>query len=120
MIRILHILHSMNRGGTEAMLMNLYRHIDRGQIQFDFLLTDPAPCAYEPEIGSLGGRVYRIPRLTRGNPLRYMRAADAFFKAHPEYRIVHSHTPCGSHAATAYRCGSAIRTATAASRASTA
>lgn len=92
MIRILHILHSMNRGGTEAMLMNLYRHIDREQIQFDFLLTDPAPCAYEPEIGSLGGRVYRIPRLTRGNPLRYMRAADAFFKAHPEYRIVHSHT----------------------------
>lgn len=40
MIRVLHILHSMNRGGAENALMNYYRHINRNCIQFDFLLTD--------------------------------------------------------------------------------
>ena len=40
MIRVLHILHSMNRGGAEAMLMNYYRNIDRTRVQFDFLLTE--------------------------------------------------------------------------------
>ena len=35
-IRVLHILHSMNAGGIESFLMNVYRNIDRTEIQFDF------------------------------------------------------------------------------------
>lgn len=35
-IRVLHLLHSMNRGGAETMLMNYYRQMDREQVQFDF------------------------------------------------------------------------------------
>ena len=50
MIRILHILHSMNRGGAEAMLMNYYRNIDHSRVQFDFLLTEQNRCQYEEEI----------------------------------------------------------------------
>ena len=91
-IRVLHILHTMNRGGTENAIMNYYRHIDRERIQFDFLLTDPNKCAFEDEIISLGGIVHRVPRLTMSNPLPYLKGVDHFFKIHPEYRIVHSHT----------------------------
>lgn len=91
-IRVLHILHSMNRGGAENALMNFYRHIDREKVQFDFLLTDPEHTLFENEIVSLGGRVYRIPRLTLKSIFRYCNAIRIFFKAHPEYRIVHSHT----------------------------
>ena len=91
-IRVLHILHTMNRGGTENAIMNYYRHIDRKQIQFDFLLTDPNKCAFEDEIISLGGIVHRVPRLTMSNPIPYLKGVDHFFKIHPEYRIVHSHT----------------------------
>ena len=36
--RILHILHSMNRGGAETLVMNLFRAIDRDRYAFDFLL----------------------------------------------------------------------------------
>lgn len=91
-IRVLHILHTMNRGGTENAIMNYYRHIDRERIQFDFLLTDPNKCAFEDEIISLGGIIHRVPRLTMSNPTPYLKGVDHFFKIHPEYRIVHSHT----------------------------
>lgn len=37
-IRILHIVTNMDRGGLETLLMNCYRHIDRNEVQFDFLV----------------------------------------------------------------------------------
>lgn len=92
MIRVLHILHSMNRGGTEAMLMNYYRNIDRQIVQFDFLLTEQSHCQYEDEIVSLGGKVFRVPMLHFSNPMPYLKGVKSFLLSHPEYRIVHSHT----------------------------
>lgn len=91
-IRILHILHSMNRGGAENALMNYYRHIDREKVQFDFLLTDSEKCQFENEILAMGGKVYRVPLLTITNPFPYLKGVDDFLTQHPEYRIVHSHT----------------------------
>lgn len=91
-VRILQILHSMNRGGAENALMNYYRHIDRSKVQFDFLLTEQEKCQFEDEIISLGGRVYRIPLLRIGNPFPYLKGVRNFFKSHPEYKVVHSHT----------------------------
>ena len=91
-IRVLHILHSMNRGGAENAIMNYYRHIDRDKVQFDFLLTEPSKCQFEDEILSLGGRVFRVPQLTIRNPFPYLVGVWRFYKSHPEYRIVHSHT----------------------------
>ena len=91
-IRVLHILHSMNRGGAENALMNYYRHIDREKVQFDFLITDSNKSDFEDEIKELGGRIFRIPLLTYRHPMRYINAVKRFFKSHPEYFIVHSHT----------------------------
>ena len=77
------------------MLMNYYRHMDREKIQFDFLEHRRDRAAYDDEIESLGGRIFRLPRL---NPLSsdYFHALNVFFAAHPEYRIVHSHLDCMS------------------------
>lgn len=91
-IRVLHILHSMNRGGAENAIMNYYRHVNRDKVQFDFLLTEPHKCQFEEEIVYLGGKIYRVPLLTIKNPFPYMRAVRNFFQHHPEYQIVHSHT----------------------------
>lgn len=95
MVRVLHIVTNMDRGGLETMLMNYYRHMDREKIQFDFLEHRRERAAYDDEIESLGGRIFRLPRL---NPLSsdYFHALNAFFAAHPEYRIVHSHLDCMS------------------------
>lgn len=38
MKRILHVIGSLNNGGSQAMVMNLYRNIDRTKVQFDFII----------------------------------------------------------------------------------
>ena len=38
MIRVLHVVTYMGRGGLETMLMNYYRHIDKSKVQFDFVV----------------------------------------------------------------------------------
>ena len=43
MIRILQSVSNMDRGGIETMLMNYYRHLDRDQFQFDFLVNKEKP-----------------------------------------------------------------------------
>ena len=92
-IRILHIVTYMSRGGLETMIMNVFRNIDREKIQFDFMVHREFRSDYDDEIEALGGKIYRLPQL---NPLslRYRRALDAFFREHPEYRIVHCHQDC--------------------------
>lgn len=73
------------------MVMNYYRHIDRTKVQFDFLVHRDQPGAYEDEIRSLGGRIYRICPIYPQNFAGYKRDIRVFFREHPEYRIVHSH-----------------------------
>lgn len=90
-IRILHVLTAMNRAGTETMLMNLYRAVDRDKVQFDFAVTSTKRCDYDDEIESLGGIIIHYPRYTGKNHLSYKQWWNHFFKTHPEYLIVHGH-----------------------------
>lgn len=92
-LRVLQVVTYMGRGGLETMLMNYYRRMDRSLVQFDFLVHRDFRADYDDEIESLGGRIFRIPRLVpwRGS---YKKALDTFFKTHPEYRIVHVHQDC--------------------------
>jgi glycosyltransferase involved in cell wall biosynthesis len=89
-LRVLQILRSMEVGGAETLVMNLYRHINRSRIQFDFLLFSDRGY-YEPEILELGGVIHRLPYLTDVGLLSWLRQLGRFFRAHPQYRIVHSH-----------------------------
>ena len=91
-IRILHVIGIMNRGGAENMIMNLYRNIDRTRIQFDFVENEGEAAAFDEEILSLGGRIYRCPRYRGKNHLAYSKWWNDFFQDHrAEYPIVHGH-----------------------------
>ena len=68
MLRVLHSVSNMDRGGIETMLMNYYRHIDREKVQFDFIVNKQKPGDYDDEIRRLGGHIYQSPGL---NPLHY-------------------------------------------------
>ncbi|MCF2652707.1 glycosyltransferase family 1 protein [Anaeromassilibacillus senegalensis] len=92
-IRILHVVTYMGRGGLETMVMNYYRHMDRNQIQFDFLVHRDFRADYDDEIESLGGYIYRLPQLIPWSS-SYNNALNRFFASHPEYRIVHIHQDC--------------------------
>lgn len=91
MIRILHSVSNMDRGGIETMLMNYYRHIDRTKVQFDFLCNKKKPGVYEAEIESMGGKVFRTPGLSPLMFFKYQAYMKKLFRENPEYRIVEAH-----------------------------
>lgn len=92
MYRILQVTGIMNRGGAETMIMNLYRNIDRNQIQFDFVENSLEEGAFDREILSLGGRIYHCIHWNGKNHPAYVRWWKRFFKEHAgEYPIVHGH-----------------------------
>ena len=62
MKRILHIVPSLELGGTEAFIMNHYRGLNRQEIQFDFLVCSKKDWPYLKEIDRLGGRVFYTAR----------------------------------------------------------
>lgn len=90
-IRVLQVVPAMNAGGMETFIMNVYRAIDRGRVQFDFLYHYDMPCFYDEEIAALGGRVYKLTVRQDNDLVRYLRALGRFFAAHPEYRVLHGH-----------------------------
>lgn len=90
-IRILHVLGSLNLGGAESRIMDLYRNIDRNKMQFDFLVHSSEKEHFDEEIESLGGRVYRVPRFKVYNLFSYRKAMKVFFATHHEFRAVHGH-----------------------------
>lgn len=97
-IRVLNVVGRMDRGGIETLIMNIYRHIDRNKVQFDFLAHYGKENAdYNTEILSLGGRIYEMPVIKTEKKVypwkvfAYIQALKKFFESHPEYHIVHGH-----------------------------
>lgn len=90
--RILHcVIGNMNVGGIETMLMVLYRNIDRTKFQFDFVVHSEEENYYEKEICHLGGKLYRIPFISK-HPFKHYIKFRRLLQTHPEYQIIHIHT----------------------------
>ncbi len=60
MIRVAIVGGKIDSGGKKNLIMEYYRHIDRNQIQFDFICDSDSQAIPRKEIESLGGRVYKI------------------------------------------------------------
>lgn len=92
MIRALHYVGKMNRGGMETFIMNLYRSIDRNRVQFDFAVHGDKNGDFEEEILSMGGKFYNFPHMRKG-PAAYKKAWKTFWREHKEeYAAFHFHT----------------------------
>lgn len=90
-VRVLNLFTIMNRGGAETMVMNYYRNIDRTKVQYDFMVHRQERGAYDDEIESLGGRIYRMPAIRPWGSHAYRSEVRRFYREHPEYKIIHSH-----------------------------
>ena len=102
-IRVLHVLGGTGLGGAESRIMDLYRQMNRNEIQFDFLVHSSAvncfledapqrtPQFYDEEIKRLGGHIYVLPKFKVYNYLAYTDAIQDFFKRHPEFFVVQGH-----------------------------
>ena len=49
-LRVLCVVSTLDRGGAETMIMNLYRNIDRSKVQFDFVENTDEKGIFEDEI----------------------------------------------------------------------
>lgn len=89
MKRILFISQYLNRAGTEAFMMNVFRGIDHSRFMCDFLLYSCNETDYSREVEAAGGRVWRIPS-RRESPLGWYRELNRFFCEHAsEYAAIH-------------------------------
>lgn len=113
-IHVLHVLGGVGLGGAESRIMDLYRQMDRNEIQLDFLVHSFAgdtnarkPQFYDEEIHRLGGRIYVLPKFRVYNYLAYRRAVRDFFREHHEFRVVQGHmtSTAGIYLPIAKRCG---------------
>ena len=60
MIRVAIIAGVLHSGGKRNLIMEYYRHIDRGEVQFDFICDSDSNGIPREEIESLGGKVYEV------------------------------------------------------------
>lgn len=87
-IRVLIVNGKMICGGVESFIMNIYRHIDKTKIQFDFLVHYKDKQFYDDEIEKYGGKVYRLTFRDDNNIFKYKKDLQKFFSTHKEYQIV--------------------------------
>lgn len=90
-IRVLHFVSTLSRGsGVMSVIMNYYRHIDRGKVQFDFLHFIACEDSYMDEIRELGGKIYCIDK--PGSSFQSIKQLNSFFRLHAgEYTWLHNH-----------------------------
>lgn len=92
MKRVLQVVGKMNIGGTENLLMNLYRNIDRSKVQFDFLTfyNSGEKGFYDDEITSLGGEIVNVhsPSIFKYN--KSIKEVRDILQT-KSYAVIHSH-----------------------------
>ena len=88
MFRVLQVIGSLNNGGSQSMIMNIYRNIDRTRVQFDFVIFHNERF-YQKEIEELGGKVYLMQGIEGLRLAKFIRNWKEFLENHQEYIIVH-------------------------------
>lgn len=101
----------MGRGGIATYMMNYYRHIDKSKLQIDFIVHGFERGAFDDEIESMGGKIFRIPVKSKD----YFGNINALKKIFTEgnYKIIHSHLDAMNAVVlkTAKSCGIPVRIA---------
>ena len=90
-VKVLAIVHSMNRGGLESRLMDIMRSIDSSKVRIDIYSYSLNQGIFDNEINELGSKVFYNKRLTLFNMFMYPYDFAKFLKQHSEYQIVHAH-----------------------------
>lgn len=93
-IRVLQIFgEPIANGGQESFIMNMYRHIDRSRVQFDFFTPFTVDNeATKQEIENMGGMVFSAGYKFYENNNKYFKIAVSEFLSKHKYDIVHIHS----------------------------
>lgn len=92
MIKILHLVSDLStNNGVMSVVMNYYRHINKKNVQFEFIYFDESEnnSTYEAEIVQLGGKVHKISRPNLSKKFR--NELNSFFSKNHNYTAIHIH-----------------------------
>lgn len=110
-LHVLHVTGTMNRGGAEVMLMDIFRNISP-DVRFDFLInakkSDPTPRGdFDEEIIRRGGRLLYIGTQWELGLTKYIARFKEIVKEIGKPDVVHIHlnARCGVIALAARLCG---------------
>ncbi|EMF0141494.1 glycosyltransferase [Enterococcus hirae] len=91
-LRILHVFGIMDMGGSETLIMNVYRKINLNKIDFNFLVHSSELGHYDDEIRDKGGHIFYLPRYSGINHFSYKNSVEKFFEEHSkDFDVVHCH-----------------------------
>lgn len=107
-IRVAQVLRWMNSGGVEAVVVDYWRHMDHGRVQFDFFFDESSSQPARSELKRGGAGLYPLPPYSRA--LEYQRRLTQAL-AKNRYRIAHVHlsTMSGFALLAAARAGVPVR-----------
>ncbi|MFV0535937.1 MAG: glycosyltransferase [Dysgonomonas sp.] len=94
MVKVLQFAPGFLFGGVESRMLDWYRNIDRDEVHFDLLKQSNNSdfTSNIEQLKELGSNIFNIPQFKYYNVINYYRAINHFFKAHPGYEVVHSHS----------------------------
>lgn len=81
---------SLNVGGAETMIVNIFRHIDRDRFDFSFLVNGSRGGYYEKAVQQLGGSVDYLPKRRQSLPDHYCELYRIIKRG--RYHVIHFHT----------------------------
>jgi len=90
MIRVLHVLSSLGGGGVESMLYNYYTHLNRDEIQFDFIVHGEKVGMLEEKFLEMGSKIYHVKPKKEGL-LQNLSQIKRILYSQPRYDVVHCH-----------------------------
>ncbi|MFB5282765.1 glycosyltransferase [Peribacillus sp. Hz7] len=89
MIKVLHVVSSLDGGGVESMLYNYYSHIDRSGVRFDFIVHGNNIGMLEEKFHCLGSKVFHVT--PKRNSFRKNMLEINKILRNEKYDIVHCH-----------------------------
>ena len=90
-MKILQVIGTLNRGGAETFLMNVFRNINREKYTFDFLVFKEEKYDYEDEIKKLGGKIIYLQTPKEIGMIKFIKKFKKICKKN-NYDVVHAHT----------------------------
>lgn len=89
MKKVLFISQYLNRAGTEAFMMSVFRGVDHSRFRVDFLVYNQMETDYTREVEATGSKVWRVTS-RRESVMGWFRSLNEFFREHAsEYSAVH-------------------------------
>ena len=93
-VKVLEMIAVLNYGGSQAMMVNLIKAMDRDKVQCDFVIDheEAELNGLRPVVEELGCKVYTVPTFKGTNVSEIKDAWNKLLDEHPDYQILHSHS----------------------------